>query len=1002
MTFYPGPNSVSEWPDTVIHTIDKIMKANPDKVAVKSTTSESTSYLELLTLSGTIASTLTRYGAGSGSIIAVLQEPSPFWIASILAVMRVGCVLLPLDLASPWLQLAAMLKHSNSSLLLVDGYTQRHIHQLRRPDITSIDVSVLNPGHHIPEITASSDDKAMILYTSGSSGLPKGVILTHGNLKTQIEPTQRIYGLESEVILQQCASSFDVAYEQIFTALCFGGSIYLLPRNLRGDAAAITDLIVQEGITLTFATPTEYSSWLRYGQPDLIQKSTWKAAICGGEAISQVLLTQFKTLQKTDLRLFNAYGPTETCIAATTMELEYLIRNPVSCPLGIAAGFVMPNYSVYIVDKHLRIVPPGVQGEIYIGGPSVALGYLNDASLTDEKFVPDIFATKELKSRGWTKMHRVGDLGRWRHDGSILIEGRISGDTQIKLRGIRIDLRDIENVMLRTADGFLSEVVVSLRRSSAVSPEFLVAHVLFDVAYPEERFQGLLQSLISSLHLPKYMLPASIIPLQQMPRTTTAKLDRKAVALLPVENTHTQEHNGQGTTGLTWLESELKQIWIKVIQTQVGSHQEINIAPGTDFFNAGGSSLLLLELQEQIRTSFSKKIPFHKLMESTTLGTMACLIEKDEAPPRKVIDWEEETAVPHTILRLSASAVAIPTPAKVVVLTGATGYLGRALLDALIGNKQIEKIYCIGIRDLKTQVGMISLAKTYLYGGDLKLPRLGLSNDDAQGIFQEADCIIHNGAQVSHMQSYHSLRQPNLHSMHELVEMSLRAGRKIPFHFISTAQVSVYYIQETGHTECPEVTVSQYPPPTDGIGGYGAAKWAGERFLERLHDEIPQSRDKGERKGWPVFIHRPTLISRPFNKPALDVIHNLRYFSMCLGAVPALPHLSQYLDTISIVELKDVVLGVVNALDADGSAVRYRHYLGHKTAPLEDIIAHHNTEKGEIAVGQLSPREWARRAGELGMDRTIIEWVESLEKRETEKFLKTDCDYLSLGGSVLL
>lgn len=831
LRFSQSPPRTSMWPATVIHRFDDIAKINPDQVAVKSRAAGSLTYSELLRLSGSIANTLTLSGAKLGSRIALLQEPSPRWIASILAILRIGGVYLPLDLSTPFSRLATIFKDCQPHLVLVDTESEHHISKLEQPDLLAINISLINDETQTPPISATAEGQAVLLYTSGSTGVPKGIMLKHDGILNQIEPTQEIYRIDAEVVLQQSASSFDLSYLQIFTALCFGGSLYLLPRELRADASAITDIIASEGITYTLATPTECSSWLRYGQTDSISASSWRTAVCAGEAVSEALLTQLRNLQKSELHFFNAYGPTELGVA-TAMEVAYQDPENAQQNRGkVAGGFTLPNCAVYVVDEQLNLVPPGVQGEIYLGGACVAVGYVNNASLTDEKFVPNVFASSEFRERGWTRMHRVGDLGRWREDGALVIEGRVSGDTHIKLRGFRIDLQEIETAILEAADGFLSEVIVSVRQTSSSAPEFLIAHVVFHPTSPESRREDLLHTLSSSIQLPRYMHPAAIIPLQQMPMTSSGKLDRRAISSLPIPKMAKDTKQSPPQQGeLSPVEKKLRELWIQVIQQQVRPDEEITTS--TDFFNAGGTSLLLLELQAQMKAEFGVKPPVTRMMEFSTLGGMASLLSDSHPAPRKaMVDWDQETALPRDILTLiqqSHAPTLPPTPTSepiTIVLTGATGYLGTALLTSLVASPQIKHIHCIGIRNASHRPTLSSLPKVSLWEGDLKLPRLGLSAAASREVFRAADAVVHNGAEVSHMQSYHSLRLPNTASTLELVRtVALEAGRRVPVHFVSTAQVGVYFAENARVLALPEVSVAAHPPPRDGSEGYAASK----------------------------------------------------------------------------------------------------------------------------------------------------------------------------------
>lgn len=972
----------STWPASVIHKFQDLAEMHPNSVAIRGNSGETTSYCELSKLSVSLAVALTRTGASKGSKIAVLLEPTPLWVASILAIMRIGAVYLPLDLSQPRGRLAAIAKNSRADLLLVDESTAEHAVELQLPGIHAlrVDISAAIELEEIaPLIAATAEDPAVIFYTSGSSGVPKGVVQTHEGIRNHMELTEETYSVGIEVVLQQSACSFDLSCAQIFTALCFGGSVYLLPRSLRSDSRGVANLIVQHAITYTYATPTEYSAWLRHGDSDSLQGSSWRRALCGGEPVTDNLLAQFKDVRKADLRLFNCYGPTETTIVAATVELKYQDLDRPSLSNGISAGFPLPNYTIYIVDKSLNLVATGVQGEIYIGGAGVSPGYVHDPELTAESFVRDPFATSEYRNRGWAMMHRVGDVGRWKEDGSILVEGRVSGDTQVKIRGVRVDLRDIETHLLTAAGGVLAEAAVSIRRSSPESPEFLVAHVVLDPAKaPDDTHDNFVRALPGLLPLPRQMRPSVVIPIEQLPRTSSSKLDRRALAALPLPDV-TGPEDGDKHIELTETEAKLRDLWLDLVPKQITALHDI--APSTDFFHVGGTSLLLSHLQAQIQARLGVRPPVIKLLQFSTLGGMASLVDNRPRPlsGETVVDWEAETALPPEMLQSLDSAEDAASPPggpRVVVLTGSTGYLGRAILDALIADAAVESVHCIGVRNAATRHSMLGLPKTQLYDGDLKLPRLGLSPGEASAIFSRATHVIHNGAEVSHLQSYASLRPANVQATREIAAMCL--PRRVPLHYVSSTQVGMYHAAGTGRCEFPEVSVAAHAPPADGsAAGYAGTKWASERFLERLADACR----------WPVVIHRPSTILRGAGgDPGLDLLEDLRRWSARLGAVPVVPNLHGHVDTVG---LREVVEGVVGALrhgcDAGG---RYRHYFGAMVVSLDEpktllLGVERPAESGPVE--ELTALEWVARARARaraeGLDPWLEEWIKDVLRR---------------------
>jgi len=292
-----------------------------------------------------------------------------------------------------------------------------------------------------------------------------------------------------------------------------------------------------------------------------------------------------------------------------------------------------------------------------------------------------------------------------------------------------------------------------------------------------------------------------------------------------------------------------------------------------------------------------------------------------------------------------------PDTPSVIILTGSTGFLGQALLTALIADPKIEKVYCIGVRNLESRKTLSSSRKVAAYGGDLTLPRLGLSSDEADVIFGEADRIIHNGADVSHLKTYQSLRLANLQSTKELIEMSLR--RQIPIYYVSTAAVCIY----SGEDVFGEISAAQDPPPIDGLEGYTASKWASERFLEKVHKHCE----------WPVTILRPSSIGRE-EAPNLDLTHNLLKYSRLMQAVPVSPNMRGFLNLVS---LESVVQSTMLELHRNPIVqLRYVHQIGDIDVPLDNLKDFLDKDGGTVV--ELSIDEWATRAESLGLHKMLV------------------------------
>lgn len=919
-------------------------------------------YSQLISRSHNIATALAASGAKARFRVVVLLEPTFDLIAAILAIWRIGAVYVPLDTTLPEKRLDAMINDCNASTIMISNDTEIIVAGLRidgRPivNVSLVDVETLSM---IPTIDA--EDDAVILYTSGSSGVPKGILLQHEGLRNWMEQVAEMCGLtDHEVVLQQSSTGFDMSVTQIFTALCLGGTIRLVPQPIRGDAQMIVQLIISGGVTFTSATPSEYLSWLKYGQNDNtnhLRRSSWNRALSAGEPVQSSLLDLFASVGKSDLLFFNSYGPTEISLVASATEIRIQSSGQHSRQ-DITAGYPLPNYSIYVLDEQLRPVPIGMQGEIFVGGAGVSAGYIGNTELTGKKFVANPFCTPHYEHNGWTMMHRTGDLGRWTRQGALLIESRISGDTQIKLRGQRIDLQEIEVALLVASDGVLSEAVVSVWRETTQNSESLVAHVTFNPGRSKEAKGQFLAMLPSMLPLPRYMWPAAIIPLKSLPRSTSGKLDRRAIASFELpQSQRSKETNGEAT--LTDVEKGLLVEWKAVIPGRI-LQSHLRIGTETDFFHIGGTSLLLVELQARICSRFGVRPHLIQMFEYSTLGGMSLTISKQEVEV-DLIDWRLETMLgPEIMQQPSTIPIDNGTTTKNVVLTGATGFLGTAILHALLQDPDIEKIHCIGVRNAGSRENLISLgSKVKVYDGDLTSRRLALTAKQSAAVFSDASCVIHSGADVSHLKTFQSLRAANLQATKELVEMML--PRRIPIHYISTGGTCTY----SGLSEFGEVSTSRFPPPPDAFDGYTSSKWASEQYLEKVHEHC----------GWPICIHRPSSIIRP-DFANLDLMQSLLHYSQLTRSVPLLPNLHGVLELVSLDAVVSRLMREMLEGPRDGR-LRFAHESGSVSIELRNLKAAIG-EDSDSDIEELPPREWARRAAACGLHELLVAFFENLE-----------------------
>ncbi|EHA27435.1 hypothetical protein ASPNIDRAFT_128601, partial [Aspergillus niger ATCC 1015] len=781
-----------------------------------------------------ISEELVQAGIQPGDKVGVFQQPSAMWICSLLAIWRSGAVYVPLDPRNGLPRLAATCGVVEPSSVLCDSSTAADVAQLALPaGASTINVDQVRKANKSPARRpnlSKGDSSAIIVSSSGSTGVPKGIEVRHLSLLNLFEGDSQIWNLGRPNVVQQSAYSFDISLDQIFTSLVNGGNLYVASQAQRSDPQAMAELIANNQITYTMATPSEYSNWINYAAPTLSKATSWRRANIGGEGWNATLRDSFATLNLPNLQIQNCYGPAENSVWCTRQPIAY----PAESTL-IPAGPALPNYSFYIVDKELNVVPTGVQGEIVIGGAGTAVGYYKRTDLTNEKFIEDKNASSAHVAKGWNRAYRTGDKGYLMDDGTLVVLGRITGDTQIKLRGFRIELEDIEATIVRASNGVLSRVVANVRGEGQDS--YLVGFVEFADGYPTDQQKTYLTQLLNKVPLPQYMKPNMLTALDRIPLNSHGKVNRLALATIPVLS---QVDAAEISTEVTDTEQAVWELWQEILPQSVMEGVVINV--NHDFFQLGGNSLLTVRLQSRIREAFGIVVPLPKIIESSKLSALGALI--DDFLANSGINWDLETALPEDMHQISPADASSTTRKNAqpltVILTGASGFIGRHILESLIQVPKIGRIHCIAHRPLSDELPhrqkfnavVASSSKISVHEGDLSAPRLGLSETEFAALAQQADMIIHSGANRSFFSTYDQVQAINVQSTKELALMSaasLRDHRRVvPFHFLSGSEAATI------------------EPASDGSQGYVASKWASERFLEKYAEQLRL----------PVHIHR--------------------------------------------------------------------------------------------------------------------------------------------------
>ncbi|KAH7139912.1 polyketide synthase [Dactylonectria estremocensis] len=954
-----GPEMDFGWPSTMSQRVLDMCNLHPGKSAVKDKT-VTLSYSDLASRIKTVADAILRAGGTAGSHVAVLCEPTVDATVAMLAILHIGAVYVPLDTSLPTSRHAAMVQSSRPALLLshsaTDGLIRDLGNELDSP-IRQVRIdSIPEEANQAVPCTADPDAPAVLLFTSGSTGTPKGIFLSQANFVNHLALKTHLLDLGQECVLQQSSLGFDMSLIQTFCALANGGLLVVVPSEMRRDPVELTGLVSREHISFTIATPSEYLAWLRYGEASLTDNTTWRHACMGGEQVSRQLKSELRRVNLPGLRLTNCYGPTEITAAATFQAIDLEEKQDENERAKFGVGKALPNYSVCILDASGRPQPAQHAGEICIGGAGVALGYLNLADENRRKFVPDATRTEDQR------MYRTGDQGRLMSDGTLLCLGRLDGDTQVKLRGLRIELQEVESALVQAADGLLSTAVVSQRG------DVLVAHAILSPGREDAGEEELTQ-VLGRLRLPQYFIPAAIIILAAMPTNSNGKLDRKAIAALSLP-----ERGSKGTQEkMTIREGEVRLLWERVLPDTSTTGR---LAPSSDFFLCGGNSLLMMKLQAAIRESIGVVVSTRTLYQASTLREMARRIDEQQTAEgddvEREIDWAAETAVPRSLLRqireLPAPVKSTKSDGVEVLLTGATSFLGGHLLQALLRSPVVRKVHCIAVL-ADDQHQLPRDEKIQCYTGSLLSSTLGLNADERLDLEQTVDVIIHAGSSGHCLNTYDSLRTPNLLSNHFLSSLAL--PRSIPLLLLSSNRVVLL----SGSTAPPPGSVAAFAPATDGLEGYTASKWASESFLEKLVTHLQHA----SRSPLTVAVHRPCVVVSE-QAPNSDALNAILRYSVSMRCVPRLDRVEGYLDfgrVEKIVnEIADSALQLAQA-GSQGQEIRFRHHSGGAKVPVREFRAHMENIYGG-AFDEVDVTEWMRRAADAGIDPLITAYLEGI------------------------
>ncbi len=554
-------------------------------------------YAELNQRANHLANYLITLGVKPDDLVGIAIERSIETIVGILGILKAGAAYLPIDLAYPADRVAFMLENADASVLLtkqalVEKLPPNHL-QIFCLDTDWPKISAASAVN--PQNSAQPDNLAYVMYTSGSTGLPKGVCVPHRGVVRLVKSAQYTDFDPKQVFLQLAPISFDAATFEIWGSLLNGAKLVLFPRD-KPSLTELGQIIRQQQITTLWLTAGLFHLMVDERITDL---QPIQNLIAGGDTLS--LPHVQKVLSTLNCRLVNGYGPTEnttfTCCHPISAE---------SLSTSVPIGRPIANTQVYILDSLLQLVPIGVPGELYIGGDGLARGYLKLPALTAEKFIPNPFP-------GSAKLYKTGDLARYQPNGDIEFLGRI--DNQVKIRGFRLELGEVEAALIQHPS--LREVVVIDREDRPGDKRLVAYQVAEQSANPatEQELRAFLRS-----KLPDYMIPSAFVTVDNLPLTLNGKVDRRA---LPVPKYQRQEANNKPVAPRDDLEIQLTAIWQRLLNVQ-------NIGIQDNFFELGGHSLIAVRLFAEIEQIWGKNLPLATLFQQQTIQELAGVLRQEE------------------------------------------------------------------------------------------------------------------------------------------------------------------------------------------------------------------------------------------------------------------------------------------------------------------------------------------------------------------------------------
>ncbi|KAJ5747181.1 uncharacterized protein N7511_008877 [Penicillium nucicola] len=857
--------------------LTEVASQNPSALAIEDGPRILT-YNDLLKRADALAQTVQKYPLEPNEAIAVIFGPSIEMVIAQVALLRLNLTSVPLNPGLPNLRIKKMLGDINVRYAIGSA------------EVENLDLSIIPMPTDDLEFCQedSSSSKIMqdpnhshILFTSGSTGKPKAVHITPESLVNLATSTKVTPLKTTDRVALINNSGFDISLFEVWASLLSGSTIVVVPREIVIDPLAFRDFIAERQLTVIFLTTSLFNA-TALACPTAFQDV--REVLTAGEVASPLAMRTALESGGSPERLWNTYGPTETTSFSTLQLVTLKEAQREKIGIGQPSGDIV----FLLDDKFVPITTNNTVGEIFIGGPGTSPGYIGRPEETASQFLDFTGHDLGIDTPEAVRLYKTGDLAQWRDYSTNTLDfiGRV--DRQIKQDGFRVELEEVEKILL-TSGWFTRSVVEQLRRNEQTEP--------FLVAYVTSRVAGISKQRVMSWasgRMPPYMVPRDIVFCSSFPLTQSNKVDLKAL-----EKSYWEYYeDAQTKTGAENQDSELialaRDLWSSLLGVP-------RISDEDDFFTLGGSSIKSATLISKLRLNMGRTISMRALHENPRFSDFVAYLKEfaeGTVATHQSERWREDSYLADNLTIIPGDVPEwLSENEGRVFMTGATGFVGINFLTRLLGHPGVKEVVCL-VRERNNMTPRLrieqvlkkynlwdstssSLSKLTVLNGDITKDKLGLLQDDFTWLVDWASVVFHLGAKVNFCEPYEAHFDANVLGTKNVLQVAT-SGRLKSFHFTSSIDAWGPNGLILGTRRCLEDDTLE--PNLKGLPydiGYAASKWTSEQMVRRARD-----------RGLPTAIYRPGFTTGDSNTGSGnpdDFFARLMVGSIQIGAFPHLP-----------------------------------------------------------------------------------------------------------------